>query len=407
MKKYRYKAKRGTSEACSGTLAAETREEAIDQINELGLFPIEVEEEKDEEVKQKKAASRTWLKKKVNTRDLAILYRQLAKLIKSGVPILRALVLVSEQSEHPFLKEILMRVQEMVREGTNLSSALATYEKVFSVFDIAMIGAGESVGRIDESLTRIADYREQQNAVYLKIKTALAYPLFVIVAGAVTLMFMMSYVIPKFSKFFLDLGQNLPLITRLLIDASDWTKKFWYWVPITVAAVYFFISNMRKRSAERMILDRLMLKIPKAGDLITKSEVARLSRTLALLLKSGMPVLNAMKIAVPVMSNEAIKKELVACAKALEDGKLFSESLRQSKLFPPFVSQLIGVGEESGKLDEALAEVAGWYEQEIDETLKVMTNLLEPVIILVVGLILGIIIVAILLPVFSMNAMVQ
>ena len=211
----------------------------------------------------------------------------------------------------------------------------------------------------------------------------------------------------KFSQFFLDLGQNLPFLTRALIGLSQWSKKAWVWIVPLLGLLILYFSRMWKNEKEKAKLDRFFLKIPKVVELIIKTQVARLGRTLGLLLQSGMPVLDAMKVALPVLTNEAVRSDLQTCCKVLEDGGYFSDGLKRSKLFPAFVFQLIGIGEESGKLDEALTEVAEWYEQEIDESIKMMTNLLEPIIILVLGLILGVIVLAVLLPVFSLNALAQ
>lgn len=409
MKKFQYKAKKGPNELVEGTLLAETEDNAIDQVNEMGLLPIEITEEKTVAQITKEKPKKIVLlgRHRVHVRDLIIFYRQLSKLVQSGIPILRSIGLVRDQIENSYFKEILTRVETMVREGSPLSTALEQYEKVFPAFDTAMIQAGESVGKINETLSRIANYRQQQNALRAKVLTALAYPIFLAIAGVATVVFMVGYVIPKFSKFFLDLGQNLPAITRALIAVSGWVQQAWPFLFALVVGICFLVWRIRNSKVERRIFDRFVIRIPKVRTLIIQTEVARLTRTLELLLKNGMPILHAMKVAIPVVANDAIRQDLEKCSKTLVDGTYLSDGLKRSKFFPLFVSQLISIGEESGKLDDAFMEAANWYETELDESIKRITVLLEPAIILMIGLALGAIIVAVLLPVFSINALVQ
>lgn len=405
MKKFRYKAKKGPEEVVTGLLTAESQDEAIDKINEMGLLPIDVEV--DEPRAPAKQAIRRVRPKKISAHELAVFSRQLTALVKSGVPILRGISIISEQSFNLYLKDVLERIRDSVREGNNLSSAMAQFPSVFSTFDVAMIQAGESAGKIDEALLAIAKYREDEERVLAKVRSAIAYPLFVISLGVATVGFMLTYVIPKFSSFFLDLGQELPLPTRILITASQWAQISWIWVLALALIPFFLIRKMRRSKTDKIHLDRFLIRLPKIGPMILKTEIVRFSRSLQLLLGSGMQMLGAIRTTIPVVGNEAVRQELEQCYKAVEDGGNFSEKLRNSTLFPKFVHHLTSIGEESGRLDSALGEVAAWYEQELEEHIKIMMNLLEPAVILIVGLILGLMIIAVLLPIFSMNAMVQ
>ena len=217
---------------------------------------------------------------------------------------------------------------------------------------------------------------------------------------------MLSYVIPRFSGFFEDLGQELPWITQLLIFVSGWAQKTWFVIPLLFVGGGILIQSHLQNKSKRKNLHRILLDLPVAGSLVLKADLARVSRTLELLLKSGISILNSVKIAVPVLSNEMMRAELENCYKTLEEGGTLSEGLRQSPRFPSFICHLVSVGEEAGRLDEVLGEIAEWYEQDTSESIRIFTTLLEPVIILSVGLILGAMIIAVLLPIFSINAMI-
>jgi len=403
MKKFKYRAKKGPNEVVQGVLAAESQDAAVDKLSGMGLLPVEVNEETVslDEISWGLAMDT----KRVRSRDVATFYRQLARLVKSGVPIVSVLTILAEQSSNQALRNILENVRNQVREGHPFSSSLAVYPHVFSAFDIAMIQAGESTGHLEISLVRIGDYREAAEELSSKLRTALVYPAFILSVGIVTVCFMLGYVIPKFSKFFTDLGQDLPGITRFLIHLSQGIQAGWIWILLGSAVTVFLIKKYLQSHREKW--HEFLLQCPKAGKIILMSEIARFSRALELLLHSHITLLNALKIALPVLGNESLKKELKACGKVLEQGGYLSEGLRKSRWFPPFVVHWIRVGEESGRLDEILGEIANWYEQETARFVKLATQLIEPSLILLIGLILGFIVIAVLMPVFSMNAIIS
>ena len=405
MKKFRYRAKKGPKETVEGVLVAENRDEVINQINDMGLFPIEIDEERLAE-----KAAKDLLKlpaRAVGNRERTVFYGQLSRLIKSGVPILRSLNIIREQTSNERFREVINQVQRGVKEGGSLSASLGSYPKIFLPFEVAMIQTGESVGKLGESLARLVDYLEEQEALRSKVRTAVAYPIFMTAMGAITVFVMVTFVVPKFSQFFSDLGQELPIATRLLIRVSHVSNKAWPWGAAILGALLLWMKNMSRTPTEKRVLDRFVLGIPKIGQLVMKLETARFARALELLIGSGMQILNAVRIAIPVIGNEALKGELEKCSRKLEEGGFLSDGLRQSKLFPAFVCHLVSIGEESGKLDEAFREIAAWYEKDTTQTIQIFTNLLEPAIIVGVGFVLGLIIVAVLMPVFSINSMVQ
>ncbi len=405
MKQYRYKAKKGPTEIVEGTLTADTQDEAIDKVNGMGLVPVDIREDVLTAEVAKEHRKRRW--QRISATNILAFYRQMGKLVKSGVSLPQAVYLVSQGLENETFQSVLEKIHKDIRQGETFSAALGAYPKVFSPFDIGMIQTGEAAGRLDEVLKQIADYRETQRALMSKVRGAIAYPAFVLVMGFFTVGFMLSNVIPKFSRFFADLGQELPWITRALIAVSSWMEQYGLFLFLGFVGLVFFILALLKNPAYRLKYDGLLLRLPLAGKVLLKAEIARSARTLELLLKSGIPILKALRIAVPVTGNLRVRQDIEACRLLVEEGGTVSEGLRRSSLFPAFARHFVSIGEESGNLDESLREIAEWYEKDTEEAVKVMTSLLEPLMILVIGGILGVVIIAVLLPVFSMNTMVS
>jgi type II secretory pathway component PulF len=399
---YKYRAKKGPEDIAEGTIEAPSEREAVDKLSELGYIPVSIAlvsgEAGEETVASPKMASL-----RIKGREVTIFTRQLATLLKSGVPILAGLNIITEQTENRSLKEVLHNIHHNVKEGTKLSLSLMQYPKIFPPLYIAMINTGESSGVLHEVLFRIADHRLRQEETLSRFRMAMAYPLLMALVGLGTIVFMLTFVMPRLTGIFANLGQTLPLPTRILISTSKILRKWWLWVILALLAL---ISRRQARTASaKFLLDRLKLRLPILGPLILKLEISRFSRTLELLLKSGIPILRAIEVVIPVVNNEIIKKRLQLSYKELEQGGSLGKSLKSAKIFPLFMSNLIIVGEESGRLTEALAEVASSYERDTDEALKITTNLLEPLIILAMGLVVGFMVIAMLLPIFEINVM--
>ena len=412
MRAYLYRAKKSPNEVKEGVIQADSEEEVISKVNDMGFVVVHIEEQVSAGQIAKTSISSDSSTKTVSYKGRAGVsvtrfYKQFSRIIQSGIPILQALTLMSEQTDHPRLKHIIQEIQKNVAEGQPLSQSLAFYAEYFSPFDLAMIEAGELVGHLDDSLKRVSAYRESQQRLMSKIRGALAYPVFVTLAGIVAIIFMLSFVMPKFSAFFLDLGQQLPLMTRILIGASQIAEKTWPIILGGAVFMYILFAQSLKADGNRLGWHRFYLGFPKVGQLIVYSQFARFSRTLSLLLESGIPLLKAMQTSFPVVTNQVIRAEIQSCHAAVVEGGSFAESLSRSHWVPPFVTQLIRAGEASGRLQESLNDIADWYEQELQENMEVATKLLEPILILVVGSILGVMVIAVLLPIFSMNAAVS
>ena len=290
-----------------------------------------------------------------------------------------------------------------------MSSCLGAYPNIFSPLYIALVRAGEDSGTMEKALLRIAEYRQKQEEIFVNIRTALTYPVLMALVGTATIIFMLTFVMPRLLGIFERLGQELPLPTRILISVSDFFNQGWVWAVIGGVAFVLaaYLRNNRPSRRRKLFVSHLKLKAPVFAEVFLKAELARFSRTLELLLNSGVHVLKALQKSIPIIENEIMQDELRKAYKAIEQGESFGGTLEQSKVFPKFMVNLISVGEESGNLEDALKELALTYESETDEAVKIMTNLLEPMMILIMGLVVGFIIISMLLPVFQLNVMVS
>jgi len=400
---YRYRAKKGPQEIIESRIQAQSEAEAIDKINQIGLIPIRIEEEYS--TTSAKTSYPNKPKGKVPSREITIFSRELASLLKSGVPILNALNIISEQSESIHLKNTLRIIHDAVKDGSTFSAVLGMHPQIFSSLYVAMIRSGEDSGALAEVLLRIADYRAKQEEMLSRFRMALAYPILMAIVGLGTVIFMLTFVMPRLMKIFINLGQDLPLPTKILIFTSNGLRQWGFWIILVLALIILIFRRQMRSKTGRISLSLLKLHLPLYGKFTLKAELARFSRTLELLIKNGIPILQAINIAIPVLENEIIKNQLKQSYKELEQGGSLGRSLRNSRLFPLFMTNLIIVGEESGKLDEALSEIASSYERDTDESMRIMASLLEPLMILAMGLIVGFIVVAMLLPIFQINVM--
>lgn len=402
---YRYRAKKSAEELVEEKIEAKSKKEAVEKISAMGYFPLSIEE--DAALPKASPPVSKIFPSRIKSSDITLFSRQLATLIKSGVPILNALNIISEQSSNAAFRGLLNNIYDKIKNGSNLSSVLAGYPRLFSPIYIALVGAGEESGNLPAVLWKIADYRRKQEEIFSRVRVALAYPVFMLLVGIGTVIFMLTFVMPRLMGIFSSLGQSLPLPTQILIAVSAFLRRRGIAAALLIFIFYLFIRRRLRSKSAKYALSIFQLKLPVLRGIILKSEIARLTRTLELLIRTGIPILRAIEVSVPILGNELLKQQLTRSYKELEQGGSLGKSLKNSKLFPLFMSNLIIVGEQSGKLDDALAEVADSYERDIDEAIKVMTSLLEPLMILVMGLAVGFIVVAMLLPLFQINVMVR
>jgi type II secretory pathway component PulF len=409
---FKYRAKKGP-DIIEGTIEAQSEKEALERLGQSGILPIRIEL-KDEPpaclagrqapgVRQKHLPAKTT--GRIRAKEITLFSRELASLLKSGVAILKSLNIISEQSENHSLKKVLSHIHSSVKDGATFSSSLTRYPGVFPPLYIAMVRAGEDGGALPQALLRITEYRAKQEEALSRFRMALAYPALMAVVGIGTIVFMFVFVMPRLMGMYTNLGQDLPLPTRMLISISTGLKQNGLWGLLGLSIAIIIINRQLKTRAGRLSWSIFTLRLPLLGKFILKAELARFSRTLELLIKNGITILRAIDISIPVLDNEVLKNQLKESYKSLEQGGSFGRSLKNSKFFPAFMSNLIIVGEESGKLYESLSEVADSYERDTDEAMKIMSSLLEPLMILGMGLIVGFMVIAMLLPIFELNVM--
>jgi general secretion pathway protein F len=409
MPTYTYLAKKNLNEKVEGIIVADSQDNAVDKLIEMGLSPVKVEplaatggrEEKGDTLSR--IFSGGWLSQK----DLYIFTSQLKSLLKARVDLLKALSILYGQAEKEKLKTLVFDLHSTVKNGATFSQALSHHPNFFPSIYINLIKTGEASGRIDEVLEELDKFLSGEQEFKRHVSAALAYPILMVSVGIVVIFVLFSYVIPKLSAIFTDFDYKLPLPTQVMLQVSGFFKSWWW--TIVLAAVVFtgVLIRMSKDPQGRAKLDWLKLHIPVAGNLTLKQSLARFCGTLSLLIRSGLPAFQALTVAIPTLENAVFIKELETVKKEVLEGTSMASSMKKVSFFPSFLIQMVSVGEEGGKLEGVLSEVANIYSQEIDAKLKVITSLLEPMIILVLGLILGSVVLAMLLPIFQINMLVK
>lgn len=345
--------------------------------------------------------------RRVSTLDLAMMTRQFATLLKSGVPLVESMSALIDQMESPELKNALTQTRDRVNEGSSLHDSLRQHPTVFPVLYVNMVEAGEASGTLEVVLARLADFLESQSKLNNKVAAALAYPIFMALMGMVTITIMMVVVVPKVTSIFEDFQQALPWYTRVLIFSSDiFVNYWWLLISLTAGGVYAF-RRWRATPDGRASWDRRILKLPMFGKLLMMVAVARFSRTLSTLLKSGVPLLRAMEITRNVLGNVELMRVIEEAAASIREGESIAAPLKRSGKFPPIVTHMIAIGERSGQLEEMLENVAIAYDAQVESRVATMTALLEPMMIVVMGGISGGIAFSILMPLMRINEFVQ
>ena len=340
---------------------------------------------------------------RVKQRDLAVAVRQLATLLRAGMPLVPALgALVEQLAGHPLAK-VFARVRDRVSEGHTLGSALAEHPRIFSEPLVSMVRAGEAAGALENVLSRLAEMLEKRVNLVNRVRGAMAYPLFMAAVGAGVIIFLLSYVIPSISKLFLEMNRELPWPTVMLMTVSEVISSHFWLLALAIAAVVAGWWLWVRTAAGRGMWDRVKLKAPLFGDLVLKMAVSRFARMLAVLLASGVAILDALEIVKRVVGNSVIADALDKVKESVGHGDSIADPLRRSGVFPPIVFHMIAVGESSGSVEEGLQHVAEAYDNEVEAKVGALTSLLEPLMILFMGVIVGFMVLAILLPIFDIN----
>lgn len=406
---YEYSALNAEGRKRKGIVDAGSIAAARQKLREMAVFPVEIAETADR--KREETAARggaIHLFRKVGLQELAVMTRQLATLLGAGLPLVPSLTALVAQIRHPVLKTTLARIKDEVNEGNSLTQSISHFPEVFPPFYVNMVRAGEASGTINLVLERLADFNEDQQALKTKIRSALAYPLFMFFIGSGVLFFLITFVVPNITNIFREMHQTLPGITVFLIVVSGFLKAFWWIITlILLAGIVGLRYAIRRTERGRYLWDRFKINVPLFGALNRKIAVARFSRTLGTLIQSGVPLLSALEIAKNVVDSIVIADEIRRAAKDVEEGASLSTPLSRSGFFPPMAVEMISVGEQSGNMEAMLFRIADAYETEVEANILVLTSLLEPAMILVMGAAVGFIVVSVLLPIFEMNQLVR
>ncbi|MEJ2032102.1 MAG: type II secretion system inner membrane protein GspF [Deltaproteobacteria bacterium] len=339
--------------------------------------------------------------RRVPVRELAAATRQLAALLGAGIPLVEALATIAGQQERPYFAKALNQIREELIQGQSFAQGLAQHPRIFSELFVNMVQVGESSGTLDQVMHRLADFLEEQDQLKSRIQSALAYPILMALIGSGVLVFLMTFVVPKITQMVEDMGRVLPLPTRLLIGLSHFLSATW-WVFLLVAALGVWAGRRYLRTDRgRWQLDRTKLRLPLIGKLNLLLLTARFTRTLATLLRSGVTLLAALEIVHNLISNRVIKKTIEETIRAVREGEGLAPPLQRAGVFPKMVPQMAAVGEKSGELEEMMLKVADVYERQVDSTINTLLSLLEPLMILMMGAVVGFIIMAILLPIYQ------
>ena len=407
---YEYKAISAKGKATKGVMDADSPRALKERLSKDGVFLSEyIETRGGEETRragQQQAGSREVkfnFLQKVKLLEVAEVTRQLATLVRSGIQVTEAIGAISEQLENPLFKKVLAEVKRNVSEGSTLANAMKKHPKVFSELFVNMVASGESSGTLDVVFERLADVTEASVRLRSKLTSALVYPIIMLIMSGGIVLMMMIFVIPKITELLLNMGKKLPAPTEFLIGVSDIVRVYWWLLIILFGGGIYLFNRWRKTEKGRLKWDRWSLGFPIFGKLTRELGVARFSRTLSTLLAAGVPILSALTIVQNVIGNVILGKVVEVARNAVKEGQPIADALKKSKEFPPMVVHMIGVGEKSGQLEQMLTNVANSYEMQAEQKVTRLTAVLEPVMIVMMGLVIGFMVVAIVLPMMDMS----
>ena len=389
-----------TGQILKGTLDVPTRDDVLKHIKQQKMIVVNVRE-------QPKQISLGLKRRGIRTRDIVIFTRQFATMINAGLPLVQSLDILARQTENPALAEVTRQVVFDVESGHTLADAFSKHPKAFTELYVNMVAAGEAGGILDTILMRLATFLEKSDALIRKVKGAMVYPGVILSVAAIAVAVLLIFVIPTFQKMFASVGMELPLPTRIVIGASDLLINYW-WVMIGVIGLTIYgIRNYYNTADGRKKIDQLMLNSPVLGDLLRKSAVSRFTRTLGTLISSGVSILDGLEITAKTAGNRVIHDAVMESRNSIAGGETIAGPLEKSKVFPPMVISMIAVGEQTGGLDEMLSKIADFYDEEVDVAVSALLSLMEPLMIVFLGVIVGGMVVAMYLPIFDMMNAVQ
>ncbi|HWJ15749.1 MAG TPA: type II secretion system F family protein [Gemmatimonadaceae bacterium] len=393
MPTFTYTARAINGDLKSATIEAPSRDDVIKQLRQLKLNVVKIDEG---------TANRKKRGGSIKMRDIVIFTRQFSTMINAGLPLVQALDILANQSENPALKDVTRQVMFDVESGNTVADALRKHPKAFSDLYVNMVAAGEAGGILDTILMRLAVFMEKNDALIRKVKGAMIYPGVIMSVAAIAITVLLVFVIPTFENMFNSAGIELPLPTRIVIGLSRGLKSYWY--VLIAAAIGIFVSVKRYYATPggKLNIDRLMLKMPVLGDVLRKSAVSRFTRTLGTLISSGVSILDGLEITAKTSGNRVIQDAIMESRASIAGGETIAAPLKKSAVFPPMVISMIAVGEQTGGLDEMLTKIADFYDEEVDAAVSGLLALMEPVMIVFLGVVVGGMVVAMYLPIFDM-----
>lgn len=403
---FAYKARQADGSIISGVIEADDVRKAMTNIRSQGLTVISTEEKKADILAGVVKAINIF--DKVSLGDKVLFSRQFSTLINAGIPVIQCLNILVDQTKKNVFKGVLRDIRTNIESGEFISASLAKHPDAFDTLYVSMVKAGEVGGVLDEVLDRLALYLENIAELKRKVVGAMVYPIMIIFVAVIVVGFLLVFVIPQFKEVFKIFGSKLPAPTQMLIDLSNFlVKQGWIIVVVVIGIVMFFGTLIKRVPAVKFRWHKLILKVPLIGDLLLKVAVARFTRTLGTLARSGVPILEALEICATTSGNKVIEAAILDGRTAIKEGERISESLKTANVFPPIVVQMISIGEETGALDSMLFKVADYYDKEVDATVAALASIIEPVLIVFLGVVVGFIVIAMYLPIFSLPSMIK
>ena len=395
MAKFKYTGRNRTGKT-SGAITAVSKREAVMLLKEQNVRVIDMTM-----VPETLLTKDIVIGNPVKLKHFTIYLRQFSTLLRAGVSVVESTNILSDQTESKYLSKALKAIEQDLREGNPLSQAASKHKQIFTPMFINMIRAGEAGGNMDDTLERLADHYEKQNITRSKIKSALAYPVVIGILAVFVVIFLLTSVVPTFADMFADFGGELPAITAFVLDASAFMQKAWWLILILFALIAAGIAAVKRDKKSKYYYDFVMLRIPLFGKMMQKAVLARMTRTLSSLFASSVPILQAMSIVEEVVENEVIARVIRDARSSLERGQSITDPMKEHWAFPPLITQMITIGEQTGALDSMLGKVADFYEQEVETSTDQLKSLIEPLMIVLLAGIVGTIVLAIMVPMFD------
>jgi len=397
MATFTYTARAFNGDLRTATIDASSRDDVIAQLRKQRLSVVKIDQD----------AAKKIGRGSIKTRDVVIFTRQFSTMINSGLPLVQALTILAEQTDNKALAEVTRKVVFDVESGNTVADALSKHPRAFTNLYVNMVAAGEAGGILDTILLRLATFLEKNDALVRKVKGAMIYPTVIMSVAAIAVVVLLIFVIPVFAGMFASAGQALPMPTRLVIGASGFLRRYWWVIGAVVVIGGYMFKKYYATPPGKLVIDRLMLRMPVLGDVLRKSAVSRFTRTLGTLISSGVSILEGLEITAKTAGNRVIQDAIMQSRSSIAGGDTIAQPLQKSKVFPPMVISMIAVGEQTGGLDEMLSKIADFYDEEVDAAVSNLLSLLEPIMIVFLGVVVGGMVVAMYLPIFDMVNAVQ